>query len=154
MMHQPSQDWEPDDLGIAPGAIWSDFSTLWVVEESVMATKVIRAFNFQTMERDPDKDITIYSTLTEEGSQSPGGIWSDDFLMFVVDTFDDHVYAFNMATSAPSSFRSFDTTGEIGNFNSDPKAIWADFDNVYILDGSHGNISINDRASKNEHLCL
>ena len=75
--------------------------------------------------------------LIAAGNTSPFGIWSDDTTMWVADSFDDKLYAYNTAGTRDSG-RDFDTLG--GATNSTPTGIWSDGDTMWVADSSTSKI--------------
>ncbi len=62
------------------------------------------------MTRDPDKDFNKLSTA---GNQRPQGIWSNGTTMWVVDSYDQKIYAYNLRTKARDSNRMIAGTARI-----------------------------------------
>ena len=58
-----------------------------------------------------------FATLTRAGNNSPRGLWSDGFVMYVVDQSDSRVYTFNMPDALDASLESLSLSGvDIGEF--------------------------------------
>ena len=73
-----------------------------------------------------------YDTLRAAGNRSPDGLWSDGTTMWVVDSVDDKVYAYTVATKARDAGKDFDTLGAAGN--RDPGGLWSDGTTMWVAD--------------------
>ena len=82
-----------------PSGLWSDETTMWVAD---LADGKIYAYNMWTNSsagvktfdgsRDASKD---YDTLLAAGNHRPSGLWSDETTMWVADSADGKIYAYN-----------------------------------------------------------
>ena len=70
---------------------------------------------------DPAKD---FDTLKAAGDDDPRGIWSDGATMWVADTGDDRIFAYDMITKARDPAKDFGTLRLAGNIA--PRGIWSD----------------------------
>ena len=93
--------------------------------------------------RDPDKD---FNTLSAAGNNSPSGIWSDGITMWVADSGDDKIYAYDMATQDRDPARDFNTLYAAGN--NDPDFLWSDGITMWVLDFEDGKIYAYDLATR------
>ncbi len=87
MTHIPDRDF--DKLAYEnknPTGIWSDGTTMWVVNRYAK----IYAYNMRTRAHDRGRD---FNTLKAAGNESPAGIWSDGTIMWVAD-YGGHIYAY------------------------------------------------------------
>ena len=124
---KPSEDFDPL-TGIAnPIGIWSDGTTMWVINQQ--ASDNILAYNLSTKARDSAKDFT---TLNAAGNNVPNGLWSDGTTMWVGDTGDDKIYAYNLSTKARDSAKDFNTIKAAGN--TSPVGLWSDGTTMWIAD--------------------
>ena len=64
------------------------------------------------------------------GHDSPGGVWSDGVIMWIVDLGADVVRAYNLSSGSYDSSKDFSLTSE----NSDPTGIWSDNETVWVAD--------------------
>ena len=109
-----------------PQGIWSDGTTVWVVDE---ADDKIYAYDMATKAYDSSKD---FNTLSAANSNSPEGIWSDGTTMWVADSIDSKIYAYDMASKARDSSKDFNTLSSAGN--NRPDAIWSDGTTLWVVD--------------------
>ena len=85
-------DFNPDNN--RPIGIWSDGTTLWVLDNS---DDKIYAYNWATKARDMSKDFDTLKTAGDMMGNTLGtDIWSDHTHMWVVDWWDDQIYAYDM----------------------------------------------------------
>ena len=85
--------------------IWSDGSTLWVVDffaGRIFAYDLNMPMADGTLMRDTNKEIILPTA-----NRHPRGIWSDSTTMWVADSSDRHIYAYNLKTRKPHSSRAF-----------------------------------------------
>ena len=92
---------------------------------------------------DPAKD---FNTLAAAGNNSPFGIWSDGTTMWVVDTNDDKIYAYNLVTKARDSTKDFNTLAAAGN--SLPLGLWSDGTTMWVSDFTDDKIYAYNLATK------
>ena len=93
--------------------------------------------------RDPDED---FDTLDDAGNDSPEGIWSDGTTMWVADSSDDKIYAYNLSTKARDSDKDFDTLDDAGN--DSPEGIWSDGTTMWVADSSDEKIYAYNLSTK------
>ena len=138
----PDEDFDTlDDAGNDnPRGIWSDGTTMWVVDDG---DSKIYAYILNTKARDSAKD---FNTLDAAGNDSPTGIWSDDTTMWVADGSDDKLYAYNMATKARDSDKDFNTLENAENER--PEGIWSDGTTMWVADASDDKIYAYSMDSK------
>ncbi len=87
-----SKDFTLDAANTNPQGIWSDGTTMWLVDN---VGNKIYAYNLLTKLRDASKDIPLL-----DGNADPYGIYSDGTTMWVVDNTDNKTYAYNLSTKA------------------------------------------------------
>ena len=83
-----------------PRGIWSDGETMWVadyVDYVDYDDGKLYAYDMATKGRVSGRDFT---TLAAAGNHIPGGLWSDGETMWVADSGDDKLYAYNMPAAA------------------------------------------------------
>ena len=80
-------------------------------------------------QHDSSKD---FDTLSDAGNTSPNGLWSDGTTMWVADSGDDKIYAYNLATKARDSTKDFNTLSDAGN--TDPTGLWSDGTTMWVSD--------------------
>ena len=81
------------------------------------------------IKRVPAADI---NTLRAAGNEWPSGIWTDGTTMWVVDTRDEKIYAYDLATRARDAAKAFITLSDAGNIS--PWGIWSDGITMWVVD--------------------
>ena len=126
-----------DALNTDPRGIWSDGTTMWVIDSSVGATDDtdarIFAYDLESDpigERVPGRDLIA---LAAAGNQSPRDIWSDGTTMWVSDDSDDSddklfAYSLRDRTRLPGK----DIT--LPDDNANPWGIWSDGTTMWVVD--------------------
>ena len=73
-----------------------------------------------------------FNGLSAAKNNHPVGIWSDGTTMWVADTADDKIYAYNLGTKARDAGKDFNTLAGAGNNN--PEGIWSDGTTMWVVD--------------------
>ena len=120
-----------------PRDIWSDGIIMWVLDST---DGKIYAYTIQNRDRgsipasyddlgnrDQSKD---FDTLSAAGNNNPYGIYSDGSTMYVIDTADTKVYAYNMYDKR----RILNKDINLHSDNADPTGIWGSGDTIWIGD--------------------
>ena len=85
-----------DTANSNPRGIWSDETTIWVVEDAAVGqTDRAIAYNFTSRQRDASRDIDL-----DSDNADPTGAWSDGTTMWVADSVDKKLYAYHMTGAA------------------------------------------------------
>ena len=87
-----------------------------------------------------------FNTLDDETNNNPVGMWSDGTTMWVADTVDDKIYAYDLASKTSDSDKDFDTLSDAGNNN--PEGIWSDGTTMWVVDHTDGKIYAYNLATK------
>ena len=122
-----------------PKGLWSDGTTIWVSDPKNNIK--IFAYNLASGEMDTSKEITtLCSEFHPGGSDNchPAGLWSDGITMWVVDTVDKKLYAYDLDTGERQAHLDFNTLREAGN--NSPKGIWSDGTTMWVVDNHKGRI--------------
>ena len=127
MTRVPDRDFKLASGNRNPTGIWSNGTTMWVVDRSAK----IYAYNLRTRARDSGRD---FNTLKAAGNESPAGIWSDGTTMWVVDHADGRIYAYNMKTRAHDRDKDFYLALE----HDAPEGIWSDGTTMWVKESSFG----------------
>ena len=125
-----------------PWGIWSNGETIWVVEGRGGR---ILAYDLATGSRQPDRDLDINAAHGRStrssgvwtkgeiiGNASPTGIWSDGITIWVADSWDAKIYAYNLASGSRHPELDFDTLADAGNLW--PQGIWSDGKTMWVVD--------------------
>ncbi len=73
-----------------------------------------------------------FNALDAAGNSSPAGIWSDGTTMWQVNTRDDKIYAYSVATKARDAAKDFDALNTAGN--NSPVGLWSDGETMWVAD--------------------
>ena len=87
-----------------------------------------------------------FNGLVAAGNTSPFGIWSNDETMWVSDSTDDKIYAYNAMAKTRDTSKDFDTLADAGNTN--PTGIWSDGTTMWVVDAGDGKIYAYNLATK------
>ena len=112
-----------------PLGLWSNGTTIWVVNAVRGTSGKLYAYTLATGARDSDKDI---DTLTAAGNLHASGLWSDDTTIWVADFGDDKIYAYTLATGARDSDKDIDTLTAAGI--TAPVGLWSDDATIWVAD--------------------
>ena len=115
-----------------PTGLWSDGTTLWVVDN---ADDKVYAYTLTNGMRDAGKNIDL-----DDANSSPVGIWSNGTTLWVVnndfssDDSDDKIFAYTLATGARDADKDLNTLNGAGN--NDPYGLWSDDTTIWISDSA------------------
>ena len=110
------------------GGIWSDGTTLWVVDYD---DDKLYGYNIATKLRDSGKDLILFDDNGE-----PEGIWSDGETLWVADDGDDKLYGYKLSDKSRDSDKDFDLA--VGN--NAPRGIWSDGTTLWIANDGNDKI--------------
>ena len=96
-----------------------------------------------TVGANPDED---FDTLIAAENNNPWGIWSNSAHMYVADSGDDKIYAYDFTTKERAPERDFDTLAAAGN--TVPRGIWSDRSHMYVVDSGDDKIYAYDFTTK------
>ena len=113
--------------------IWSDGTTIWVVDDEFHdeTPDTIRAYRKSDQTRDDEKDITG-RTMKAAGNVKSRGIWSDGMTMWVADSREDKIFAYDKTTRQRDASKDFYTLKAAGN--NEPSGIWSDGMTMWVAD--------------------
>ncbi len=94
------------------------------------------------LSRVPDKD---FNTLEAAGNKFPEGIWSNGTTMWVLDSFEDKIYAYKMKSKARDPDKDFNELDAANNF---PEDIWSDGTTMWVVDYHYKKIYAYNMRSK------
>ena len=116
-----SKDITLDDENGAPRGIWSDSTTIWVVDFS---DRKLYAYALDGGARQKTKDINLVP------HKKFRGLWSDKTTIWVSDTTDRKLYAYTLSN------RNRDDTKEfvLDSDNDAPRGIWSDGTTIWVVD--------------------
>ena len=117
-----------------PKGIWSDGTTLWVVEDSRGSSKLF-AYSLAEGAPDADKELSLDST-----NAAPRGIYANSDTMWVSDLWSNgKVFAYDMSAGTPTGEEA-----EGREFHIPPRAVpgglWGDVSRILALDHTYEQI--------------
>ena len=123
--HVRSSDIEISDVD-TPRGIWTDGTTMYVVEGGSSGNPALRAYDAGDGSRDSSKDITL-----NDSSLDPVSIWSDGTELWVIGSANGTLKVFDPESGEPIS-RDFPIilTDDI----EDPIGVWSDGATMWIAD--------------------
>ena len=109
-----------DAANTAPVGLWSDETTLWVVDP--FALKVF-AYGLDNGQRTATRDITLDGANT-----AAQGLWGDGTTLWVADLFGNKLYAYTLADG------SRDADEDIALEATYPRGLWSDGTTLWVVD--------------------
>ena len=144
-LHDTSKDFTLRDGNRAPRGIWSDGTTMWVADSTFTTTegkKKLFAYKLILKEgetdrdrRDSNKDIVLASV-----NAHPEWIWSDGVTMWVSDSADNKLYAYDLVSQAYDSTKDISLAEGRARNNTSPTGIWLDGNSLWIADNGTDKI--------------
>ena len=121
-----AKDIDLHDDNTAPFGIWSNRTTMWVVDS---AAGKLFAYKMSDGSRAAGKDITLASDNT-----FPAGVWSDGTTVWVVDSSinNDKLYAYALSDGSRAAGKDIDLAGS----NASPWGLWSDETTMWVADHS------------------
>ena len=114
-----------DAANDTPTGMWSDGTTLWLVDNPDGAGDAVYAYDGRTGERLKGREFPL-----DERNRAPRGLWSDGAgIAWVSDSGRDHLFAYDLATGE----RLEDRDIELDNRNGDVRDIWSDGAIMWVL---------------------
>ena len=130
-LRRSNKDVQLESANDNPVAVWSDGSTVWVAEdESGAGNEFLYAY---ALDHDPNEQQLLQSGLSillDSDNSSPAGVWSDGDTIWVSDSGDDKLYAYDL--SGHQRLSAEDIT--LVSPNADPGGIWGDGRTIWVLD--------------------
>ena len=90
--------------------------------------------------------VDDFNTLAVAGNGYPVGIWSNGETMWVADSTDEKLYAYNLSDKARDASRDFNTLAAAGNTN--PTGIWSDGETMWVADSGDDKLYAYRMANK------
>ena len=86
------------------------------------------------------------SFLEDAGNASPTGLWSDGTTMWVADSVDDKIYAYDLVTKEHNTNEDFNTLAAAGNGNA--HSLWSDGTTMWVVDDTDNKIYAYSMSTK------
>ena len=119
------RDIEPLDSGNdwATG-MWSDGTTLWLLDNAPGAGDAVYAYDLATGERLEDREFDLADT-----NRAPRGVWSDGETVWVADSGQETLFAYDLEAGERLPERDI----ELARRNRDARGIWSDGETIWVL---------------------
>ncbi len=134
-----SRDIEELDSGHdKPSGLWSDGTTLWILENGDGADDAIYAYDLETGERVEEREFELDNT-----NRAPRGVWSDRTVLWVSDSGRNRLFAHDLASGERLPERDL----ALADRNRDARGIWSDEETMWVLDGGKDSLFAYDLAT-------
>ena len=121
-----------------PAGLWSDGTTLWVLENGEGADDAVYAYDLETGERVEEREFEL-----DEANRAPRGAWSDGSTVWVSDSGRERLFAHNLETGARLPERDI----AFAERNRDARGIWSGDETMWVLDGGKDSLFAYDVAT-------
>ena len=140
--NDPNKDIDLNSNNSDPRGIWSDGTNMWVADSEDgklytynMWTNSLAGVKL-TGAAMPPMDIPLV-----EANANPQWIWSDGAIMWVSDTEDNKIYAYNMSDKTRNESREINLAA-LSEANDSPQGLWSDGENLWVANGTTGNVKL------------
>ena len=96
--------------------------------------------------RDPNNDFNTLQAAGNTFAQCPTGLWSDGTTLWVADSDDAKIYAYNLSTKARDPNNDFNTLQAAGN--NAPSGLWSDGFTLWVADYQDAKIYAYNLSTK------
>ena len=122
----------------APSGVWSDGTTLWVLENGDGTDDAVYAYDVKTGERVEDREFELDDT-----NRAPRGVWSDGSTVWVSDSGQEKLFAHNLESGERLPERDI----ALADRNRDARGIWSGDGTMWVLDGGKDSLFAYDLAT-------
>ena len=109
-----------------PSGLWSDGTTLWILENGDGADDAVYAYDLETGERSEEREFEL-----DERNRAPRGVWSDRTVIWISDSGQEKLFAHNLESGERLPERDI----ALAERNRDARGIWSDGETMWVLDG-------------------
>ena len=121
-----------------PSGLWSDGTTLWILENGSGTDDAVYAYDLESGERVEEREFEL-----DETNRAPRGVWSDRTVVWVSDSGQEKLFAHDLATGERLPERDI----ALAQRNRDARGIWSDDETMWVLDGRKDSLFAYDLAS-------
>ena len=121
-----------------PSGVWSDGTTLWVLENGDGTDDAVYAYDLASGERVEGREFELADT-----NRAPRGIWSDRSTVWVSDSGRNRLFAHDLGNGERLEERDIALAGR----NRDARGIWSGDETMWVLDGGKDSVFAYDLAS-------
>ena len=118
-----------DSSSTNPVGIWSDGEIIWVADDGA-GNDFLSAHALDQELTDTQLLVSYKSIVLHSDNSAPAGVWSDGDTIWVADSDDLKVYAYDLEDRTRKADDDFD----LHQTNADPRAIWSDGEILWVLD--------------------
>ena len=129
---------ELDSAHGSPSGMWSDGTTLWVLENGDGADDAVYAYDLETGERVEGREFELDDT-----NRAPRGVWSDRTLLWVSDSGRNSLFAHVLESGERLPERDIALAAR----NRAARGIWSGDGTMWVLDGGKDALFAYDLAS-------
>ncbi|MYH41531.1 MAG: tandem-95 repeat protein, partial [Chloroflexi bacterium] len=122
----------------SPTGLWSDGTSLWLLDNPEGSGDAVYAYDRTTGERAPGREFPL-----DERNRAPRGAWSDGETIWVSDSGQDRLFAYDLESGERDEERDI----ELHRRNGDPRGIWSDGGTVWVLDSGRDALFAYDLES-------
>ncbi len=127
-----------DESNDRSSGIWSDGTTLLVLDNAEGAGDAIYAYDLESGERLEEREFALHET-----NRAPRGAWSDGETVWVSDSGQDRLFAYDLESGERLEEREI----VLASRNKDARGIWSDGTTVWVLDGGKDSVFAYDLQS-------
>ena len=124
-----SKDVQLGSFNKKPLSIWSDGETVWTIEDT-QSTDYLYPYDMEPSSGQEGQVILSKLIALDSSNSDPRGIWSDEDTIWVSDSGDDKLYAYDLSDKSRKSGKDI----SLNNNNDDPAEIWSDGEIIWVLD--------------------
>ena len=121
-----------------PSGLWSDATTLWILENGDGADDAIYAYDLETGERVEGREFDLDDT-----NRAPRGVWSDRSTVWVSDSGRNSLFAHDLEAGERLPERDIALAAR----NRAARGIWSGDGTMWVLDGGKDSLFAYDLAS-------
>ena len=129
---------ELDSTHDKPSGMWSDGTTLWLLENGDGADDAVYAYDLESGERVEEREFEL-----DERNRAPRGLWSDRTVIWISDSGQNRLFAHDLETGA----RLMERDVALAERNRDARGIWSDEQTMWVLDGGKNSLFAYDLES-------
>ena len=134
-----------DPGNTSPLGMWSNGTTLWVLQESGQSVNgKIYAYNLSDGSRLAAQD---FDTLGAAGNTNPLDLWSDGTTMWVSDRSVGKIFAYNLRSKLRDAPKDFTLSGN----NASPSGIWSNGTTMWVADIDDRKVYTYDMKTQAPH---
>ncbi len=126
---RPGKDVQLADFNLEPLSMWSDGTNVWALEDST-GNDFLYAYAMEPASDEVGQLVPYKSIFLDSDNSDPRGTWSNGDTIWVSDSGDDKLYAYDLDDRSRDSGLEFDLHSD----NDDPGEIWSDGEIVWVMD--------------------